>query len=114
MIVDSDAPAGRNNKDILALASDITYEQLWLRHVGNDLVVSIIGGTDSVAIRNWYSGSANHVEQIRSGDGKVLSDVSVDALVQAMSTMSAPAAGQTVLPTATRTQLAPVLAANWH
>ncbi len=86
----------------------------WLRHVGNDLVVSIIGGTDSIAIRNWYVGSANHVEQIRSGDGKVLSDVNVDALVQAMATMSAPVAGQTVLPTATRTQLAPVLAANWH
>jgi Ca2+-binding RTX toxin-like protein len=111
-ITDTDTKVG--NSDILALASDISYDQLWFSHVGNDLVINIIGSTDTVAVRNWYSGSANHVEQIRSGDGKVLVDSHVDALVQAMSTLNAPAAGQTVLPSATQTQLAPVLAANWN
>ncbi|TLU81939.1 MAG: calcium-binding protein [Chlorobium sp.] len=111
VIADTDATAGNN--DVLAFASDVTYEQLWLRHVGNDLVVSIIGGTDSVAIRDWYSGSANHIEQIRAGDGKVLTDANIDALVQAMSVMNAPATGQTVLPQAMQSQLAPVLAASW-
>ena len=111
VIVEKDVTAG--NSDILAFASDVTYDQLWLRHVGNDLVVSIIGGTDSVAIRDWYSGSANHIEQIRAGDGKVITDANIDALVQAMSIMSAPAAGQTVLPQAMQSQLAPVLAASW-
>jgi Ca2+-binding RTX toxin-like protein len=111
VIVEKDVAAG--NSDVLALASDVTCDQLWLRHVGNDLVVSIIGGTESVAIRDWYSGSANHIEQIRAGDGRVLSDINVDALVQAMSIMNAPAAGQTVLPTAMQSQLAPVLAASW-
>ena len=111
VIVETDATAG--NSDVLAFANDVTFDQLWLRHVGNDLVVDIIGGTDSVAIRNWYSDSANHVEQIRAGDGKVLSDANIDALVQAMSIMSAPTVGQTVLPQAMQSQLAPVLAANW-
>jgi len=111
VIAETDVTAGNN--DVLALASNVSYEQLWLRHVGNDLVINIIGGTDTVAISNWYSGSTNHVEQIRAGDGKVLRDVNVDALIQAMSIMSAPAAGQTVLPQAMQSQLAPVLAASW-
>jgi Ca2+-binding RTX toxin-like protein len=112
VVVENDSTAG--NSDVLALAGDISYDQLWFRHVGNDLVINIIGSTDTVAIRNWYSGSANHVEQIRSGDGKVLVDANVNALVQAMSTMKAPVAGQTVLAPATQAQLAPVLAANWN
>ncbi|NTU57668.1 MAG: hypothetical protein HGB00_01910 [Chlorobiaceae bacterium] len=112
VIVDTDSTVG--NSGLLALAGDVSYDQLWFRHVGNDLVINIIGGTDSVAIRNWYSGSANHVEQIRSGDGKVLTDVNVDALVQAMSTMNAPVMGQTVLSSAVQTQLAPILAASWN
>ena len=111
VIVEKDATAG--NRDVLALAIDVTYDQLWLRHVGNDLVISIIGGTDSVAIRDWYSGSANHIEQIRAGDGKVVTDANINVLVQAMSIMSAPAAGQMVLPQAMQSQLAPVLAASW-
>ena len=112
VIADADATAG--NSDVLAFSSDVNYDQLWFRHVGNDLDISIIGGSDMVVIRNWYSGSAYHVEQIRSGDGKVLVDANVNALVQAMSTMTPPAAGQTVLPSATQTQLAPVLAASWN
>jgi len=112
LIVDTDAKVG--NSDVLAFSSDVGYAQLWFRHVGNDLDISIIGGSDMVVIRNWYSGSAYHVEQIRSGDGKVLVDANVNALVQAMSTMMPPAVGQTVLPSATQTQLAPVLAANWN
>jgi Ca2+-binding RTX toxin-like protein len=112
VIVDSDAATG--NRDVLAFAADVGIDQLWFRHSGNDLLVSIIGSTDNVAIRNWYSGTASHVEQIRSGDGKVLADTNIDALVQAMAVMSAPAAGQTVLTTAQQIQLAPVLAANWN
>ena len=112
VISETDSTVG--NSDLLAFESDVAYDQLWFRHVGNDLVVNIIGGTDTVAIRNWYAGSANHVEQIRAGDGKVLTDANVNALVQAMSTLSTPMAGQTVLPTATQAQLAPVLAANWY
>jgi len=111
VIVDTDATAG--NSDLLSFASDVTCDQIWLRQVGNDLVLSIIGGTDSVAIRDWYSGSANHIEQIRAGDGKVVTDINIDALVQAMSVMSAPAAGQTLLTPAMQSQLAPVLAASW-
>jgi serralysin len=112
VIIDTDTTAG--NIDALSLSSDVAYDQLWFRHVGNDLVVNIIGGSDTVSISNWYPGSANHIEQIRAGDGRVLRDANIDVLVQAMSTLVAPAAGQTVLPSATQAQLAPVLAANWN
>ena len=111
VIVETDTTAG--NTDLLAFEGDVACDQLWFSQAGNDLVLSIIGGTDSVVIRDWYSGSANHVEQIRAGDGKVVTDANIDALVQAMSIMNAPATGQTVLPQAMQSQLAPVLAACW-
>ncbi len=111
VIVDIDATAG--NTDLLAFEGDVAFDQVWFSQAGNDLVLSIIGGTDSITIRDWYSGSACHLEQIRAGDGRVVTDTNIDALVQAMSIMSAPVAGQTVLPQAMESQLAPVLAASW-
>jgi Ca2+-binding RTX toxin-like protein len=109
-----DLNATVGNSDVLAFSGDVSYDQLWFGHIGNDLDINGIGSADAVINKSWYSGSDNHVEQIRSGDGKVLVDANLNALVQAMSTMTAPVAGQTVLPPATQAQLAPVLAANWN
>ncbi len=69
--------------------------------MGNNLEVSVIGSSDKFTIQNWYSGSAYHVEQFKTSDGKVLLDTQVNALVNAMATFTAPAAGQTTLPEAT-------------
>ena len=112
IIVENDATVG--NKDLLQLGSGVTADQLWFSHVGNDLQISIIGTTDQMTVRNWYQGSAYHVEQIRAGDGKTLNDTNVEALVQAMSRLTAPAAGTTSLPTNYQTTLNPVIAANWQ
>jgi ABC-type thiamine transport system ATPase subunit len=65
-------------------------------------------------VQNWYSGSSNHIEQIQAGDGKVLLDSQVDALVSAMAGFNPPAAGQTTLNQQQHDALQPVLAANWH
>jgi hypothetical protein len=46
--------------------------------------------------------------------GQLQLDTKVEALVQAMAAFSPPAAGQTTLPPAYQTALAPVLAANWQ
>jgi hypothetical protein len=70
--------------------------------------------TAAATVQNWYRGSAYHVEQIKSGDGKLLQDTQVDKLVQAMAAFAPPAMGQTSLTAAQQTALAPVLAANWH
>jgi Ca2+-binding RTX toxin-like protein len=103
-----------DGSDSLTFASGVTIDQLWFRRVGTDLEVRIIGTSDAVTIGNWYGGSANHVEQIRTTDGnRLLLDTKVDALVTAMAGLAMPAAGQTTLPTSYQTVLAPVLAANW-
>ncbi|MBK7060665.1 MAG: hypothetical protein IPH51_09250 [Rubrivivax sp.] len=111
VITDNDGTAG--SADILLLGGGVAANQLWLRRVGSDLEVSIIGGTDSATISNWYSGNAFHVEQFRTVDGKTLLDSKVDALVSTMAGFAPPAAGQTTLPAAYQTVLNPVIAANW-
>lgn len=112
IVHDYDTAAG--NTDVLNFGSDIASSQLWFRQVNNDLEVSVIGSTDKATITNWYSGSAYHVEQFKTGDGKLLTDANVDALVQAMAAFAPPSAGQTALPQDYQTALAPVLAANWQ
>jgi Ca2+-binding RTX toxin-like protein len=111
MIIDRvDTPG---SYDFLAFASDVASDQLWFKHVGNDLLISIIGSSDSVTVCSWYLGSANHIN-IGAGNGKVLAENKVEQLVQAMASMSAPASGQTVLSTTMQTQLAPVFAKSWN
>jgi Ca2+-binding RTX toxin-like protein len=100
--------------DKLVLGAGINYNQLWFAQNGNNLDVSVIGTSDKITIQDWYLGSANHVENILSGDGKALQDTQVQNLVQAMAAFAPPSAGQTTLPPAYQTALAPVLAANWH
>ena len=107
-----DAAAG--NTDAAEFMAGITTDQLWFRHVGNNLEVSIIGTTDKLTVQNWYLGSAYHVEQFRTADNHVLLDTQVEALVQAMAAFTPPAAGQSNLPASYQPTLAPVLAANWH
>ena len=110
-LVDADATVG--NKDTLWFNSGVSSSQLWFQKAGNNLVVSVIGTTDQVTINNWYTSASNQVEQIKASDGKVLLNNEVAALVSAMSTFTAPAAGTTTLPTSYQTALNPVLAANW-
>lgn len=101
------------NTDVLSFSS-VTSRQLWLAHTGNDLVVSVIGTNDKVTIQDWYLGSANHVERIKTSDGKTLSDSKVNALVAAMASLTPPAAGQTTLPTDVNASLSKVLASSWQ
>ena len=76
-------------------------------------VISIIGTESKLTIEDWYSSSSNHIESFKSKDGKILLDSQVQNLVNAMASLTPPAAGQTTLPQSYQDQLAPVLAANW-
>jgi Ca2+-binding RTX toxin-like protein len=80
-IADTDATAG--NTDVLSFGAGIATDQLWFKHVGNGLEVSIIGSTDKTTIQNWYGGSQNQVEQIKVSN-KTLLNTDVEKLVQAM------------------------------
>jgi len=111
-ITENDSTAG--NTDVLSVGAGVAIDQLWFRHVGNNLEVSIIGTSDKATIVNWYTGTANHVEQFKTSDGHVLLDSQVANLVNAMASFAPPAAGQTTLPANYQTSLEPVIAANWH
>lgn len=107
-----DADASIGSLDQLTFGTGVANDQLWFRQSGQDLVVSVIGTTDQVTIRQWSAGPSHRVERITAG-GKSLADTQVTNLVQAMSAMTPPPIGQTTLSDAQRAQLAPVLAANW-
>ncbi|MEW6678692.1 MAG: carbohydrate-binding domain-containing protein [Pseudomonadota bacterium] len=102
------------NVDVARFGAGIAHDQIWFRQVGNDLEASIIGSTDKALIKNWFTEDAYHLERFEAGDGKVLLDSQLDALVSAMAGFAPPAAGQTVLPGAYQDALAPVLATNWQ
>jgi Ca2+-binding RTX toxin-like protein len=82
--------------------------------VGDDLEISVIGSDDAFTVDDWYLGAGHHVEQFRAGDGKLLLDGQVQALVEAMAGFSPPPAGQTMLPASLQSSLSPLIAANWH
>lgn len=107
-LTDSDDTAG--NSDLLAF-QDAASDQLWFRHVGNNLVVSIIGGTDRIAISGWYAGDSQHIETFTDSDGKVLSHTNVEALVNAMAVFSPPVA--TTLPSSYQEALGTVISSSW-
>ncbi|MDR2875602.1 MAG: hypothetical protein LBV44_06715, partial [Methylobacillus sp.] len=111
-LIDYDTTAG--NTDVLSFGTGVSADQLWFQRSGNNLVVSIIGTTDSMTISNWYSGNAYHVEQFKTADGKTLADTQVQNLVQAMAAFAPPASGQTTLPTNYQNALETVIAANWQ
>ena len=111
-IVENDSTAG--NKDQLAFAADIAANQLWLTKTGNNLEVSVIGTGNKVVVKDWYLGNAYHVEELKSGNGLTLVNSQVQNLVNAMSSLTPPAAGQTTLPAEYQTQLNAVIASNWQ
>ncbi|MBN8779576.1 Ig-like domain-containing protein [Thiobacillus sp.] len=112
-IIENDSTAG--NTDVAQFLSGVTADQIWFQHVGNNLEASIIGTGDKLVVKDWYLGSANHVEQFKTTDGaKTLLDSNVANLVNAMASFTPPAAGQTTLPTNYQTNLASVIAANWQ
>jgi Ca2+-binding RTX toxin-like protein len=112
VVRDTDSTPG--NTDLVSFGAGIAADQLWFRHVGNDLQVSVIGTSDSVTVRNWYLGSQNRIEQFSTSDGKLLLDSAVDNLVNAMASFSPPAAGQTTLTASYQASLSMVIASNWQ
>jgi len=99
---------------VLFVQEGVATDQLWFRHVGKNLEVSIIGTSDKMTIKDWYAGGANHVEQFLTSGGKVLLDSQVENLVSAMASFAPPSPGQTTLPQNYQSALGSVIAANWQ
>lgn len=102
--------------------TDAVATQVWFTRNGRQLEVSLIGTTDTFTINNWYSSttgttrSTGVVESLVLTHGTAgditLSSTKVQALVDAMASMTRPS--QTSLPTtAPYNTLATTIASNW-
>ncbi|MDV3443413.1 calcium-binding protein [Pseudomonas otitidis] len=100
--------------DVLSFEQGINNTDLWLQRTGNNLELSVLGSDDKVTISNWYASASNHVETIKTADGKTLLDSQVQNLVNAMAAFAPPTAGNSNLTPEQRAQLEVVIAANWH
>ena len=112
LVQESDKSKG--NTDIAQFLDGVAKDQVWFQHSGSNLVVSIIGTSDQLTIQDWYRGTQYRVEQFKTATGETLLASQVQNLVNAMAAFAPPAAGETTLPDSYATQLAPVIAANWH
>jgi hypothetical protein len=98
--------------DRLDIQAGVTADQLWLNKDDDDLVLSIIGTSDSFTVQDWFTSANNQVESLRLSDGKALMASQVQALVDAMASLPPPAAGQTTLPT-DQQALKTLVASSW-
>jgi Ca2+-binding RTX toxin-like protein len=99
--------------DVVFFDAGITADQVWLRHVNNDLEVSIIGTTNSVKVQDWYSLPSKRVDALQLADGNTLLASEVETLVSAMAAFTPPAIGQTSLTTQQHAALDTVIATSW-
>ncbi len=101
---------GTDRLDVLAGA---TEDQIWLRQVGNNLELSVIGTTDRLTINGWYTSPSHQIESFKLADGQALLASQVQQLVNAMASFSPPVAGQITLPANYAAALNPVIAPSW-
>ena len=70
--------------DVVFFDAGITADQVWLRHVNNDLEVSIIGTANSVKVQDWYSQPSKRVDGLHLADGRSILASEIETLVSAM------------------------------
>ena len=97
------------------IGPDARTSNVWLARSGNDLVVSLLSTTDKMTFQNWYTDTANQVDQFVAGDGKVLASASVQQLVNAMAAFSPSTSptGVGVLPTTIPTSVQTAISSTW-
>jgi Ca2+-binding RTX toxin-like protein len=123
-ITDTDTTSG--NADLISVGTGTAFDQVWLRHVGDNLEVSIIGTANTVTITNWYNpgldtlNATAQIEKIKvvttttstASDDELLA-ANVQALVVAMASVSSTVPATTTLSTTDRATLNTQLTASW-
>jgi Ca2+-binding RTX toxin-like protein len=107
-----DTVSDAGGTDRLDIQAGVTADQLWLSRDGDDLTVSLIGTSDSLTVSDWFTGAGHQLESLRLSDGKALAADRVQALIDAMATMSPPVAGQTAIPPG-QTALQQLVSSSW-
>jgi Ca2+-binding RTX toxin-like protein len=88
-------------------------ESLWFSQSGSDLVIDYVGTDDQVTVKDWYTNSDNHIEEIQTSDA-VLHSNTVDQLVNAMAAFNVPTGVGAVIPPEEEAQLQPIIASSWQ
>ncbi|WP_223879376.1 calcium-binding protein [Chitinimonas arctica] len=101
------------DNDKVVIGAGVRADQVWLQRVGNDLQLMLIETNDKLNLRNWYSGSAYHVDSIELASGQRLLESQVDAMVSAMAAFAPPAPGESALLPEYQAVLNPLIAVNW-
>ncbi|RQR20493.1 hemolysin, partial [Burkholderia sp. Bp9143] len=103
------------------LINDLNPDNLWLKQVGSDLQVDVMGSNTSATIQNWFSNAYSRLAEITvSGGtaGNMAIDSQIDQLVQAMATFSANNSGfdptSSANPTITDSTLLATVNSVWH
>ena len=103
--------ANNGANDTVQLGS-LSPDQLWFSQSGADLVVNVLGSSESLTVQNWFNSQANQISAFVT-DGLTLTDSNVAPLVQAMAAFAVPASGQVSYTTQEQQALAPLLATSW-
>ena len=93
----ADLVTDTGGSDALNFDTSVSHTQLWFSQSGSNLLISVVGTSDSITVVNWFSGVANHVETISAGDGFTLDESRVQSLVSAMAALTPPPMGYTDL-----------------
>jgi Ca2+-binding RTX toxin-like protein len=100
--------------DRVLFGAGIAEDQLWFTRSGNDLVVSVLGGTDRATLQGWYSSTSNQLDHLELSDGATLAATQVQQLVDAMSGFTTPPSSLSSLTIAQQQSVESVIAASWH
>ncbi|MGE5478357.1 MAG: Ig-like domain-containing protein [Bacteroidales bacterium] len=101
--------------DTLRFGAGIDRNELWFAHVGSNLEISVLGGSDKVVLAGWYGSDPNaKLQSIELADGSILDRTRVEGLVSAMAAFAPPAAAQAQLTVQQHQSLDSVIAANWQ
>ncbi|NFV79224.1 tandem-95 repeat protein [Magnetospirillum aberrantis] len=101
--------------DTLRFGASITADTLWFARNGDNLEISVLGGSDKVVLTDWYGTNANsQVASLQLADGTTLDHTNVENLVSAMAAFAPPAATQSELTTQQHQSLDNIIAANWQ
>ena len=105
-----------SNFDIAQFLGSVSHQQLWFRKVGtNNLEIRIIGTNDVLIIKDWFRGANYRIEGVYSEGGSMFLDAAgIDAMIQAMQSMTMPSLGQTTLSASQQAQLAAAFASAWQ
>jgi hypothetical protein len=107
-----DTLSDSSGNDKLFFGKDINFDDVWFTRTGNDLVIDILGTTDRVNIKSWFSNASYQVETITVGDMEIV-NTQMNQILQAMAGFGVPGGVDGRLTEEQKDAMAPILSTYW-